>query len=251
MLAITPAWADSSVATPSAESLPLFEYSLADDEKLHPDADYRFTEWKPGTRLFTAGGASVTVEEVGERARVGARVNRWYTVRIAGDRKRMFGGELTPFAFTTDLDGDGKPEVVAVTFTDDFQIAVQIGASTVKLRAAGGAFLSQKGGNASASVVDASVAGLPLLRVDSRPEACADYSETYVSFAGGQAKIALALSGLADPPVHSTPSVKFNPKTRTAVVTQTNSQEDDNGRTHTKKIVTRYRLAGGVFVEGR
>ena len=47
--------------------------------------------------------------------------------------------------------------------------------------------------------------------------------------------------------MHSTPSVKFDAKTKTAVVSQTNTEEDEKGGVHVRKSVTRYRLVGGVF----
>jgi hypothetical protein len=151
-----------------------------------------------------------------------------------------------------DLDGDGKPEVATLSFSAGFQLRLMVikngTAVELELEPAGQGFLSQKGGWGALAFVGN--AGIPLLRIDSRPEACSDFTVTYVSDVGGKLQPALVLNGLADPPNHSIPSVKFDAKTKTAVVTQTNSEEDDKGRTHSKKTLTKYKLEpDGVYRE--
>ncbi len=236
------ALADTSVGRAAAREIVL-EYSAPNGGKLVLDEQVRFTGWKPGDRLFRiVDDGAITIAQVGEGASIDGLVNNWYT-DAAGTR--VFGGSLTPFRFSADFDGDGTPEVATVSFAADFQIRVRIGDSELLMRPAGGAYLSQKGGNVSAHLE--TVFGIPMLKIGSHPEACSDYFDTYVSYAGGKAQVALELGGLADPPVHSTPSVKFEPKTRTAVVSQTNSEEDEKGGVHVHKSVTRYHLVGGVF----
>ena len=177
-------------------------------------------------------------------------VNRTYAVENPdGSRADVFGGERTNLCFHLDADGDGTPEAATVGFDADGQIRVRVGTSSVTLRPAGEGYLSRKGGNVEARLIDARVAGLPLLLVASRPEACSDYWETYVSAVGGTARVALETAGLADPPSFSEPSVAFDARRGTAVVTQ--KQLDESGARVVKRQRTRYRLVDGVYVRAR
>jgi hypothetical protein len=250
------AWGDTSTGKTTgrtaSEQPRTIEYHAPDGKAA--DADFRFSELKKGDRVWLAAtGAPVTITEVLGRERDGDRVNLRYGVRRPdGSEAKVFGGDLTPLRVEADLDGDGKPEVAILSFSASFQLRVMVikngSAAELELEPAGQGYLSQKGGwGALAFVGDA---GIPLLRIDSRPEACSDFTVTYVSDVGGKLQPALVLTGLADPPNHSIPSVKFDAKTKTAVVTQTNSEEDDKGRTHSKRTLTRYRLEpDGVFRE--
>jgi hypothetical protein len=86
---------------------------------------------------------------------------------------------------------------------------------------------------------------VPLVKIASRPEACSDYWEIYVSVVVGVPQNALELDGLADPPSMSTPSVKFSGDG--AVVT-TRTSEDDEGK-KVRVTRTRYRFDGHVYAD--
>jgi hypothetical protein len=260
-----------------------------------PVADYEITEWKAGDVLYVANdeanlraaasaeavvaatlplGARVQVAEVAtERVRVQDRVDRWYRVEatLADGRTAagfLFGNVLTPYRFAADFDGDGEEEIATVGFTADFQIRVRFLEPAVKgkqrvawvdARPTGGAYVSRRGGNVSASLVPATVAGIALVKLESRIEACGDYGDYYVSYtaaaprktrgAPGKAQLALSLFGLSDPPSSSSFKVKFLPKQRQAVVDRKTSSEDEEGKEVVEKSVQRYALQAGVFVE--
>jgi len=67
-----------------------------------------------------------------------------------------------------------------------------------------------------------------------------------VSLRAGVPRLALATEGLADPPTHATPMVRFNASKGTATVV-TVVTDDDEGK-HWKKTVLRYRLVDGMYV---
>lgn len=247
-LLIIPALAQARTPRKPAEPAPTLSYVLPEGEG-RTDDDVAFTEYQPGERVCRrSDGEPLLVKAAAGRVRRDGLVNRLYAVEHAdGVSEEVFGGELTPICLRADFDGDGKDEPITVGFDADGQIVVRIGASSVAFRAAGEGFLSRKGGNAEARLVEGRTAGLPLLLVASRPEACGDFSETYVSGVDGHARVALALVGVADPPAFSTPSVAFDPKRKSAVVTQTELDED--GKRAVRRVRTRFQLKAGVFVE--
>lgn len=242
LLALLPA---ASVAR--ADEPPQIFYQRPADEKPHPDAAYRFSEWPVGTKLCRVGdGAGFVVKTVGESARVEERVDRYYEVTPEGGGpvQRLFGGRLTPLCFFADFDGDAKPDRVQVIMTSELKIRVQAPSGFVDIEPRGGAFLSHKGGPASAVLVDSKVAGIPLLKVGSHPEACSDYGDYYVSFdQAGAPHLALSVEGLADPPTHVTPTLKFDARAGTATVTMKYENEDEKPR----KKTLRYRRVSGVY----
>ena len=231
--------ADASVSSraPTAHGL-VYQVGAGDT-----GAPHEVTEYAAGETAFrVADGSAVVIEEKLESARVGGIVGNWYRVRGTG---REFSGGLTPLAWRADLDGDGVPEVITVSFTADFKIRVRIGDSHVDLEPSGQAYLDVKGGRADARLLPSTVAGLPLVKVGSHPEACADYADYYVSYVGKEARVALTVSGVADPPVHAMPHVRFEPRTRTAVVTTTFTDDDAPKKTrHERKHL---RLVDGVY----
>lgn len=250
-----------------------------------PVADYEISEWKTGDVLYVVTdevnlraaasaeasvaatlplGAQVKVTSVAtERIRVQDRVDHWYQVSATlADGKAatgfVFGNVLTPYRFAADFDGDGGEEIATVGFTADFLIRVRFlepaasGKSRVAwvdARPTGGAYVSRRGGNVSASLVPASKAGVALVKLESRIEACGDYGDYYVSYVPGKAQLALSLFGLSDPPSSSSFEVKFRPKERRAVVHHKASTEDDEGKEVVEKSVEQYALESGVFVE--
>lgn len=219
-------------------------------------------------------GAAVRVLERGkERLKVGEYVNHWYSVEYVDTQGArftgwLFGNTLTPFRFEADLDGDGEKEVATVVMSADFKVRVRVlepgvkpprRVSSADTVPAGQGYLGVDGGQAKVTLVSAKKAGVALLQVDSSPEACGDYSTTYVSYTVpgrkkgvlGKAKVALEVSGLADPPSISSYEVSFQPKTQGLTVARTSVEEvdDDGNATRESKERTRYELKDGVYVE--
>jgi hypothetical protein len=217
-------------------------------------------------------GAPVRVLERGkERLKVGEYVNHWYQVEYldakgASFKGWLFGNTLTPFRFEGDFDNDGEQEVATVVMSSDFKIRVRVlepnvkpprRVSSVDITPAGQGYMSVDGGSAKVTLVPAKTAGLALVKVDSMPEACSDYSTTYVSYTGlgkkkgvlGRSKLALEVAGLADPPNNSSYKVSFQPKQQGLTVVRTNVEENESGKEVKTTERTKYKLADGVFSE--
>jgi hypothetical protein len=144
----------------------------------------------------------------------------------------------TPYRFQLDA------RAVTVGFEKDFKIHVRVaGGGELVLDPAGQGYMSRTGGNVSAQLSKA--APVPLVEIASRPEACSDYWEVYVSVVDGVPREALRLDGLADPPSMSTPTVKF---ARDGAVVTTRTSEDDEGK-KIRTTRTRYRFDGRVYVD--
>jgi hypothetical protein len=219
--ASTPGKPAGTVAAPS-----VIEYDQAPDGKLTN------TEYAPGMRLYLAAdGTPVTV--------AAAKGGDYEVVDDAGRRQKLPFVALTPFAFTI---GGAR---VTVAFRSDFKVVVR-GKGTLALDPAGRGYVFNKGGNVSAVVVEG-VAPVPLLKVSSRPEACSNYWDTYVSIVDGVPREALTLDGVADPPVSQRSTAKFDPRAGTAVVT-TIISEDEDGK-HDRTTRARYRWDGSTFVK--
>jgi hypothetical protein len=229
LLASLPALALAD-ASPPSRSLGVtppttIEYSRSTDGKNTISA----TEYAPGTPLFLVDGGP---QRVVQRLHNGE-----YVVEFVGTRRTVPFVALTPFAFVVGTDS------VTVGFSYDFKIHVRGGGGDeLVLEPAGQGYMSVKGGNVSAELVEGA-APVPLIHVSSRPEACSDYWEIYVSLVDGVPRQALALYSIADPPTMSTSTVKFAGDT--AVVT-TRTAEDEKSA-HTTR--TRYRFDGRVFVD--
>ncbi|NMO15337.1 SH3 domain-containing protein [Pyxidicoccus fallax] len=244
------------------------------------EANLRETPTADGPVVTTLPlGANVRVLERGqERQKVGEYVNHWYRVEYfdtkgtpdtnddAPVRGWVFGNTLTPFRFEADFDGDGELEVATVVMSADFKIRVRVlepnvkpprRVSSVDLTPSGQGYLSVKGGPATVRLVAAKTAGLPLVQVDSAPEACGDFSTGYVSYTVpgnkkgvlGKAKVALELAGLSDAPNYSEYKVSFQPKQKGLTVVRTNTEEDESEKTTKTTERTRYKLVDGVFSE--
>ncbi len=137
---------------------------------------------------------------------------------------------------------DGR--AVTVGFGDDFKIHVRVvGGGELVLDPAGQGYMSRVGGNVSASLFDGGP--VPMVKIASRPEACSDYWEIYVTVGGGVPVKALELYGLADPPTMSTPSVTF---AGDGAVVTTRTAEDEDGK-KVRVTRTRYRFDGRVYVD--
>ena len=96
---------------------------------------------------------------------------------------------------------------VTVGFGEDWKVHVRVaGGGELVLEPAGQAYVGHDVLNVTAALAP-NVAPVPLVKVSSRPEACADYWDVYVSIVDGVPRDALELYGLADPPSMATPSV--------------------------------------------
>jgi hypothetical protein len=137
--------------------------------------------------------------------------------------------------------GDRK---VTVGFGVDWKIHVRVaGGGELVLEPAGQAYVGHEAWKLSAELVDG-VAPVPLVKVTSRPEACADYWDIYVSVVDGVPRNALELDSVADPPVMQTTTAKLG-RDGTAVVTTRTSEDEDK---HVRIKRTRYRFDGRVYV---
>jgi hypothetical protein len=255
------------------------EYQVRDDAGARPSpTDVRMSEHPAGARRCVApraaslrrgpaeegatvapsllAGDEVVVREAGEPVVLDGRVERWLRVEASGASGWLRASEVTPACARHDLDGDGRPDVVTVRIGPPpahpivVLVATAAGAtSEVSFPAAGQGYLGVRGGRAAiGAFVPATRARVPLVRVDSIPEACADHARVFVSAVDGTARVALTLSGLSDPPAHARAEVTFRPRARTAVVTTT-ATDDDHPRWR-RRTTTRYRLsASGVFVK--
>jgi hypothetical protein len=197
------------------------------------------------------------------------KVDRWYLVEVLepspfqNKRGHLFGMVLTPVAFRADLDGDGEDEIVTAAFAQNLEIRVRIrepkveqpDSVSIDVKAAGGAYISRSGGLAEVKLVPREQAGVGLVEVFAHVEACADFATYWISYSVpdnkpgvlGEAKLAMTQSGVADPPVHSSYAVSWDPKARTASVVQTNTEEDEQGKETESRTTTRYRLVDGVY----
>jgi len=136
--------------------------------------------------------------------------------------------------------GDRK---VTVGFGDDWKIHVRVaGGGELVLEPAGQAYVGHDAWKVSAELVDGA-APVPLVKVTSRPEACGDYWDIYVSIVDGVPRNALELDSVADPPVMQTTTAKLA-RDGTAVVTTRTSEDDKDVRTKR----TRYRFDGRIYV---
>lgn len=146
----------------------------------------------------------------------------------------------TPRATSELAVGDRK---VSVGIGDDDKIHVRVaGGGELLLDPAGRAYVGRDQWKVAAELADG-VAPVPLIKVSSRPEACSDYWDIYVSVVDGVPRIALALYSVADPPAMQTSTVKLA-RDGTAVVT-VRTEEDER---HVRTRRTRYRFDGRVYV---
>lgn len=262
-----------------AAELPPFTYSVPEnDDELHA----AWSKWEVETKLYVAGmhtelraegngtakilfhldaGQPVELLTVGEEAVWRGRRNTWYEVQAGERRGWVFGGDLTPYAFTADLDGDGEDEIATVNFTADFGVRVLVveprlkaaNTSWIDLETAGGAYLGQKGGDIVVDYVSDKKAGVALIHVWSGVQACADFSDTWVSYAApdattpGMPRVALQQGGLMDPPSCSTYEVKFDARRKLATVVRTEGGCSDDKKDKPKVEEDRFVLVDGVY----
>lgn len=265
-----------------AEDATLSYSAPYDIEKGQDLTAYQFTPYfvkdrvfvaRPDTPLFGADattdraftlGAGLPVEIL---AVSGAGPRRWrdrvdtmYEVQAGERRGWVHGGDLTPFAFVEDFDGDGERETATVAFTAEFKIEVtlvepdlKVGSSvSTYLDAAGGAYLSQDGSTVKADIVPMKKAGVTLIHVWTGVPACADFADYWVVYRTegprrlGLLSVALEQGGLMDPPSCSTYAVKFSASRKMAVVTRTDGGCGDK---KDKPVVSedRFILVNGTY----
>lgn len=270
------------------------EYTLPKDEKFTDDA-VNSTTWSDGDRLYIAPqtlhlrekadrksesvgnmniGDAVLVKKASEKpSRVDELVNRWYEVEVEtgplkGKSGHAFGSFLTPHRFEADLDGDGKSEIATVAFAGDGAMRVRVldpsvtgdaHYSQVDVRPSGEEIMGQRGGRVKASLVDRKTAGVPLIKLESRIEACGDFLDAYVSYVTekgeasekGTAREALLVRGVSDPPVFSTFTVQFEPDAKAATVEYENKETLEDGTEKVEKVTEKYSYAAGKFTPKR
>ena len=146
----------------------------------------------------------------------------------------------TPPKSPTELAVGDRTVTVALEADDKIHVRVK-GGGELLLDPAGRAYVGRDQWKVDAELV-AGVAPVPLFKVSSRPEACSDYWDIYVSVVDGVPRQALALYGVADPPAMQSSTVKFA-RDGTAVVTTTTSEDEKVVRTRR----TRYRFDGRVY----
>lgn len=130
---------------------------------------------------------------------------------------------------------------VTVGFGSDGKIHVRVrGGGELVLEPAGRAYVGKEALRVEATM--ASGAPVPLVKVSSRPEACSDYWDIYVSVVGGVPRKALEVYGIADPPVMQTPTAKLSGATATIT-----TRETDEEGAHVKIRRTRWRWNGTVY----
>ncbi|AGC44917.1 hypothetical protein MYSTI_03611 [Myxococcus stipitatus DSM 14675] len=276
---------------------PSLHYTAFLEEEAGPRTleSYDFTQWEPAEKkvnLFvgvdeanlrqTASadapvvttlplGAAVRVVSRGkDRLKVGEYVNHWYSVEYTKEKQTfkgwLFGNTLTPFRFEADFDGDGEKEVATVVMSNDFKIRIRFmepkakpsrRVTSVDVMPAGQSYLNVDGGPVVVKLIAAKVAGVTLLQVDSKPEACSDYKTTYVSYQVpenkpgvlGQAKNALDVAGLSDPPNVSSYEVTFQSGAKELTVVHSRTEEDEAGKEKKSKERERYGFRDGVYAE--
>lgn len=224
-------------------------------------------------------GAAVRVVARGkDRLKVGEYVNHWYSVEYVDTKGTpdakddqtfkgwLFGNTLTPFRFEADFDGDGEKEVATVVMSNDFKIRVRFmepkakptrRVTSVDVMPAGQSYLNVDGGPVVAKLIPAKTAGVTLLQLDSKPEACSDFKSTYVSYEVpenkkgvlGKAKNALDVAGLSDPPNVSSYEVTFQPGPKELTVVHSRTEEDESGKEQKSKERQRYGFREGVYAE--
>lgn len=244
-----------------AADLPRYEYTRPEDGDDIVSAT--FTRWTAGQVLFAAepvdlapgpSGSSVpvgigqplTIVTPGAVASIGGFVNAWYFVQVGTRRGWIFGAALTPFAFTDDFDGDATLDHLTVAFTVEHQIRIRLDERTLDVATSGGGFLGLRGAGVTADVIPASNAGVPLLHMYTGVEACADFSEYWISFTKGAPMIAHREVGLVDPPNCFQYEAAFSPGVAVVIYTGNGCPDDGSAPEISAR---RFRLVDGVYVQ--
>ncbi len=262
----------------TAEAAPPPQYAYTRPESADPGQleAYTFTHWPARTTLFAATetevfdapggkrtgmlafGEGVRVEEPGAVGMADDRVDQW--IRVSGEHPGwVFGGQLTPYRWDVDMDGDGERELVTAAWVSGFTVRVRVlepnmrAGATMQLDvdAAGGGYISQLGAIATLDLIPASKAGIALIHVHMGVEACADFRDDWISYSSsgpsriGSERVALSLSGLIDPPNDSEFTVEFSGKRKTAYVTHSQAEAEGQPPSITNQ---RYVLRDGVFL---
>ncbi len=268
------------VAVALAAPLPPYAYSHPTAASEDDLTSYTFPKWPVRTTVYAASGEvavydavggkslglipfgqALRVEEVGASATVADKVDAWY--RVSGPKNGwVHGGDLTPYRWEVDLDGDGEKEVATATWLGDFTVRVRVfepsvsagGVMQLDVDAAGGGYLSQNGAELQAEIVPYSTAGIAMIHLHLGVEACADFRDDWISYTSegagriGTEHVALSLAGLSDPPNSSTFEVAFSGKRKTAYVTRTTAKGDASAKPTNDVATTRYVLRDGLYL---
>lgn len=267
-----------------AAEAPVLTYTLAEGADPDEPEGYTFTRYEvgakpwvlgPGAHLHAEGAAAskagrllpigtpVEVLEVGAAVEeADGRMDTWYRVASPLGEGWVHGGGLSPFGWSVDADLDGEVEFVGVTVAPDFNprvVVVEPNPRTapetwVDVDAAGGAYIGVKGSSATAELLKAKVAGVPLVHVRAFVEACGDHADYWVSYRTaapgeiGTARIALTTTGLTDPPSFAACEVAFDGKRKVADTTCSTWTTDDAGKKQgVESESSRWVLIDGVY----
>jgi hypothetical protein len=193
---------------------------------------------------------------------VGERQGRWLAVSHEGKPGWIWSGTLGPPPLKADLDGDGHAELITAAYAPDHRLLVRVAdgkpaseeqrVSWVDLGVQQdmGGFLDE----ATLQLVPAAKAGLPLLQVHvPGSEQCGGYSSTtWLAVArlpeGGQRLVGgLSTTNGGDAPVYMHEEVRFEPSTRTAVLTRISGEYMDSGEDHQEVNTSTLRWTGQAW----
>lgn len=157
------------------------------------------------------------------------------------------GADRTAKQLNFDFDADGDDELITVLFTEKGFVQIVVTEATLDdaVFPATTVTIEHFARSATVEVVDAGVAGMPLLKVAGSLEACGPYTTTWLSYTheGGRSKVgelqtALELVGMSDPPVWAHFDVEFDRLNRRAVVTWTYEEDyDEDARSSTEVVL--------------
>ena len=183
---------------------------------------------------------------------LGERTAPWVPVRRGQAEAWVWSGALTPWASTTDLDGDGRTERVVVAWRSDRHLVVRATPSDADAAVAAeevdlGSFGDIDGAldRAEVRVTPASETGVPLVRVyvPGREMCGSGTWARYVAWTGRTVSLALSVDTWADAPVYSVDEATFAPAAREVTVVSRSSGDGE----HESVKTTRRRWDGKTF----
>lgn len=211
----------------------------------------------PAVAQLPLGTAVTAVERLAD-TEVSGRSGAWCMVKLADGRAgAMFSTTLTAHRLQADLDEDGVPEDIFVSYNKDHRLVVGVsdpnggvGAVDLGVQQDGGGFLDQ------ADVTLPADLGVPLLRVYvAGSEMCGGFSrELYVAWRNGPdglargAEVLRGISG-ADAPVYTHTTFSFKARKKQVVVVETFGESREDGPSAEDITTTTLRFDGLVYHE--